>query len=169
MRHEYNEDLFEGTKMTFGEHLEELRTALFKSLLALAAFFVVGLVLGQPVVRMCADPLRAELKAHFAKQGNGQQTDELHHHSIRCRASHHPPMMKARSTPVNRKPELSLFRQNNPALRSTADYAGTSTADTTDRKRIEQKETKERESLTGCTGYESGRALHGPGRCERPT
>ena len=35
----YNEDLFESTKMTFGEHLEELRRSLIKATLALVIGF----------------------------------------------------------------------------------------------------------------------------------
>ena len=34
MHRQYNEDLFESSKMTFGEHLDELRSTLIKSILA---------------------------------------------------------------------------------------------------------------------------------------
>jgi len=39
-----NEDLFEGSKMSFGEHLEELRLRLFRALLGVAVGVVFGFV-----------------------------------------------------------------------------------------------------------------------------
>ena len=51
----------EQTKMSFGEHLEELRRALFKSILALLAGFVVGLFIGMPLVDYIQEPLRRAL------------------------------------------------------------------------------------------------------------
>ena len=62
-----DEDLFERTKMTFGEHLEELRSALFKSLLALVFGFVVGLLVGPQVIVGVQEPLKQQLKAHYDK------------------------------------------------------------------------------------------------------
>ncbi len=40
----YDEDLFESTKMTFGEHLEELRKCFFKAGIGLALGMVIGLM-----------------------------------------------------------------------------------------------------------------------------
>jgi sec-independent protein translocase protein TatC len=59
----------EQTKMSFGEHLEELRRALFKSLIALFVGFAVGLAVGMPLVDYIQEPLtRAliEYKQHRA-------------------------------------------------------------------------------------------------------
>lgn len=63
-----NEDLFESTKMTFGEHLEELRICLVKALSGLAIGFFVGLAFAGPVVRQIEGPLKRALeKFHFEK------------------------------------------------------------------------------------------------------
>ena len=51
----------EQTKMSFGEHLEELRRALFKSLVALAGGVVVGLCIGMPLVSYIQEPLARAL------------------------------------------------------------------------------------------------------------
>ena len=40
-----NEDLFEGTKMTFGEHLEELRVVLVRGLMGLVVGVLIGMML----------------------------------------------------------------------------------------------------------------------------
>ena len=50
-RYENDEDLFKGTTMTFGEHLEELRMCLFKAVVGLAAGFLVGLALSGRTVK----------------------------------------------------------------------------------------------------------------------
>ena len=68
MSHMHNEDLFEHTKMSFGEHLEELRTCLVRALLGLAVGFLVGLLVAGDVVRQIEGPLeRALEKFHFEK------------------------------------------------------------------------------------------------------
>ena len=43
-----NEDLFESTKMPFGEHLEELRVCLVRSLMGLGIGFLLGLLVAGP-------------------------------------------------------------------------------------------------------------------------
>ena len=49
------DDLFKHTAMTFGEHLEELRSALFKAVLALAIGFGIGLLGGSYIVSLDSD------------------------------------------------------------------------------------------------------------------
>ena len=63
-----NDDLFAHTSMTFGEHLEELRTSLFKAVLALAVGFVVGMLIGGWVVNRVQDPLKTALEKYYAEQ-----------------------------------------------------------------------------------------------------
>lgn len=52
-----DEDLFQDTTMTFGEHLEELRTALFKAVAGLAVGVMIGFFLGDWVVALIQRPL----------------------------------------------------------------------------------------------------------------
>ena len=66
MSEPYSEDLFEGTKMTFGEHLEELRVCLFRAVLGLVIGFLVGLLLANRVVRLVQVPLRNALDEYYA-------------------------------------------------------------------------------------------------------
>ncbi len=65
MRYEYSDDLFEDSKMTFGQHLEELRGSLFKAIVALVAGFLVGLLVGGYIVEWVEIPLKTELQAHY--------------------------------------------------------------------------------------------------------
>jgi sec-independent protein translocase protein TatC len=51
--------------MTFGEHLDELRVALFRSLLGLVVGFVLGLCIAKLVVHWITVPLKEALDEHY--------------------------------------------------------------------------------------------------------
>ena len=70
-----NEDLFEGSKMTFGEHLEELRATLFKSLFGLAIGCVFGFLFADKVIDLVERPLIKELKAYYSTK-MGKEIEE---------------------------------------------------------------------------------------------
>lgn len=59
------EDLFEGSTMTFGEHLDELRLALFRSVIALVVGFLIGLLIATFVVHWITVPLTRALAVHY--------------------------------------------------------------------------------------------------------
>jgi sec-independent protein translocase protein TatC len=63
----YDEDLFESTKMTFGEHLEELRVALLRSALALMVGFLAGLWFAGDLVEYVQTPLKQALKDYYIR------------------------------------------------------------------------------------------------------
>jgi sec-independent protein translocase protein TatC len=67
MHRKYNEDLFENTKMTFGEHLDELRHALVKSVLALVIGFMVGLWFAGDLVEYVQTPLKKALEDYYIR------------------------------------------------------------------------------------------------------
>lgn len=61
-----NEDLFESTKMSFGEHLEELRVVLFRALIGLIVGFLIGLWAAEHVVKFIQKPLVDALQEHYS-------------------------------------------------------------------------------------------------------
>jgi sec-independent protein translocase protein TatC len=63
---QYNEDLFESSKMTFGEHLDELRQALIRSILSLAIGVVIALFFARDVVQFVQTPLKHALKDYYS-------------------------------------------------------------------------------------------------------
>jgi sec-independent protein translocase protein TatC len=65
MAKKYSEDYFEHTKMTFGEHLDELRRSLWKAVLALFLGFLIGLWFGQDIVQFIQTPLIESLKEYY--------------------------------------------------------------------------------------------------------
>lgn len=53
-----NEDLFEETKMSFGDHLEELRVVLVRALIGLTIGFLIALLVANKVVTFLQTPLK---------------------------------------------------------------------------------------------------------------
>jgi sec-independent protein translocase protein TatC len=64
----HNEDLFESTKMSFGEHLEELRICLIRAFLGLVVGFLLGLLFADTVVKHIEGPLKESLKDYYRKK-----------------------------------------------------------------------------------------------------
>ena len=69
-----SEDLFAASTMTFGEHLDELRLVLFRSLIGLVVGFVIGLVISKHVVRWIKMPLEKAMEEHYTKLVDQQLT-----------------------------------------------------------------------------------------------
>ncbi len=77
MPDQYDEDLFDKTKMTFGEHLDELRQSLIKSVAALVLGTLVGLIFAQRLVIFIQTPLEAALVDYYKERGEEQYLEEL--------------------------------------------------------------------------------------------
>lgn len=60
-----NDDLFDGSKMSFGEHLEELRDVLWRAVIGLVAGILIGLLFGERVVQFIQTPLKAALERYM--------------------------------------------------------------------------------------------------------
>ena len=72
-----NEDLFEETRMSFGEHLEELRKVLVRSLYGVAIGCIAGFILADNVVEFLQTPLKdalTQFKIDRAKERLIEQT-----------------------------------------------------------------------------------------------
>ncbi len=77
MSQQREDDLFRESTMTFGQHLEELRSCLVKSALGLAAGFVIGLMIGGYVVQFIQQPLSRALTNTFKKRPSNWWQGEL--------------------------------------------------------------------------------------------
>ncbi len=69
----HDESRLEQSKMSFGEHLEELRKALFKSIAALFLGFLVGLWFGNDIVRYIQTPVLQSLEQFYLRQTQTRQ------------------------------------------------------------------------------------------------
>jgi sec-independent protein translocase protein TatC len=61
-------DLFQNSTMTFGQHLEELRTCLFRALIGLAIGCTLGFFVGDRVVVFITTPVESALKTYYEKE-----------------------------------------------------------------------------------------------------
>ncbi len=77
MHRQYNEDLFESSKMTFGEHLDELRATLIKSILALVIGFLVALLFARNVSQYMQKPLIDALTDYYTTLAHKEYLQEL--------------------------------------------------------------------------------------------
>jgi sec-independent protein translocase protein TatC len=64
----YDEDLFKDSTMTFGEHLEELRGALLRSLAGLVLGLIFGLLVGRQAVAFIQAPLESALQRYLLRR-----------------------------------------------------------------------------------------------------
>ena len=74
---QHNEDLFEHTKMTFGEHLDELRVALFKAIFAFVIGVLIALTFAGKVVEYVQTPLKAALENYYTRVENNKFRQNL--------------------------------------------------------------------------------------------
>ena len=61
----YDDDLFNESTMSFGQHLAELRVCLFRAIIGLALGVVIGVAVGKQVVQFINDPLVRALERHY--------------------------------------------------------------------------------------------------------
>jgi sec-independent protein translocase protein TatC len=77
LRRKNDEDLFRDSTMTFGEHLEELRTCLFKAILGLVGGVIFGLMVGGPFVDLIQRPMTRALIDFYQKQSKESLNKKL--------------------------------------------------------------------------------------------
>ena len=63
-----DEDLFQSSTMTFGEHLEELRVCLIRATAGLLVAVLLGFLVAQPVVHLIEQPLRRALGNYYTER-----------------------------------------------------------------------------------------------------
>ncbi len=63
-----DDDLFQTSTMTFGEHLEELRGCLIRGALGLVIGVIIGFMVARPVVHIIERPLRQALGDYYSKK-----------------------------------------------------------------------------------------------------
>jgi sec-independent protein translocase protein TatC len=70
-RNQDSEDLFAETRMTFGEHLEDLRVHLWRALIGFLIALVVGFFVGYWVLEFIAHPVTVELNRFYDERAEG--------------------------------------------------------------------------------------------------
>jgi len=89
--HEYPDDIFDDTRMTFGEHLEELRMRMIRALVGLVALMCVGFVLdgigsavgdprigiGKPMFDVITHPVETQVRDFYYRRTMKAQEEKL--------------------------------------------------------------------------------------------
>lgn len=70
------DDMFADTRMSFGEHIEDLRTHLLRAFWGFLIAFVIAIPLGTPVLRFIASPVEKALD-EFYDRFNAAQSDKI--------------------------------------------------------------------------------------------
>ena len=82
-RPDYPDDIFDNTRMSFGDHIEELRSRLIKALLGLAFCLVIGFILdgigdymdqpnfgmGRPAMKIITEPVESQVRDFYSRRG----------------------------------------------------------------------------------------------------
>ena len=63
-----DEDLFQNSTMTFGEHLEELRVCLIKATMGLLVAVLIGFAVARPFVHLIEQPLKRALANYYSNR-----------------------------------------------------------------------------------------------------
>jgi len=69
-----NDDLFEKSTMTFGEHLEELRVCLFRGVVGIALGCLIGFFVANWVVRFFQSPLERAMEQYYVEKAEDDLT-----------------------------------------------------------------------------------------------
>jgi sec-independent protein translocase protein TatC len=90
-RDEYPDDIFKDTRMSFGEHIEELRYRMFAAIKWLLFFLIFGFVLdaigealdkpnlgvGKPMLRIITDPVEQQVRDFYNRRNEKLKNEKL--------------------------------------------------------------------------------------------
>jgi sec-independent protein translocase protein TatC len=88
---EYPDDIFKESRMSFGEHIEELRSRMFKAIKWLLFFLLFGFILdgigdaldkpnlgvGKPMLKIITDPVESQTRDFYNRRNEKNGTDKL--------------------------------------------------------------------------------------------
>ena len=88
---EYPDDIFDHSRMSFGDHLDELRTRLIRALIGLVFFLTIGFVLdgigsavgnpnigiGKPMIDIITDPVESQVRNFYYRRSLKEHDDKL--------------------------------------------------------------------------------------------
>jgi sec-independent protein translocase protein TatC len=67
-QHNYSEDIFADTRMSFGEHIEDLRTHLWKAIFGFLVCLFFSLFIGREVLKFIAEPVSVQLDKFYKER-----------------------------------------------------------------------------------------------------
>jgi len=100
--------MFSDTRMTFGEHIEDLRTHLLRAIYGFVIGFVIAFPLGEPVLKFISAPVEQQLTL-FNERYDGAKSNQLAALQKEGRLANLPSIKI--KLDVNVEPILEIFRQ----------------------------------------------------------
>src|SRR3954471_10026998 len=98
---DYDDDFFRDTRMSFGDHLEELRTRMWRAIKGLGICLFIGFILdgigeraglpwlgiGRPMLKVITDPVKEQVKQFYADRAEAakQKLDAAREHEDNAR------------------------------------------------------------------------------------
>ncbi len=90
-RDEYPDDIFKDSRMSFGDHIEELRTRMFRAIKYLLVFLTIGFALdgigyllhkpnigvGKPMLRVISDPVETQVRDFYNRRNEKVAEEKL--------------------------------------------------------------------------------------------
>src|ERR1700732_3623228 len=74
-RDTHSEDLFADTRMTFGEHLEDLSKHLWKAIYGFLVALIVGFAVGKPMLHFISAPVEEQLQQFYDERVDEVKTE----------------------------------------------------------------------------------------------
>lgn len=74
-KHNYSEDMFADTRMSFGEHLEELRVHLWRAIIGFLIALCFSFFIGRPVLKFIALPVEEQLTKFYDERVGKMEED----------------------------------------------------------------------------------------------
>lgn len=89
--YEYPDDIFDSTRMSFGDHIEELRTRMIRAIYGLLVCLVIGFVLdgigtavgnrnigvGYPMIEIITEPVKTQVRDFYYRRTMKEQAEKL--------------------------------------------------------------------------------------------
>ena len=88
---EYPDDIFDSSRMSFGDHLDELRSRMLRALYGLLFFLVIGFILdgigsaldkpyigiGKPMLVIITDPVESQVRDFYFRRAEDERKKKL--------------------------------------------------------------------------------------------
>src|SRR6185312_13102253 len=89
--HEYPDDIFDSSRMSFGDHIDELRTRMLRGIYGLLVCLVIGFILdaigtavgnknigvGKPMIEIITDPVESQVRDFYYRRSVTEYENKL--------------------------------------------------------------------------------------------
>ena len=118
-----NEDLFEDTRMSFGQHIEELRKCLVRALYGLAIACIIGFMYADSIVSYLQRPLETAIREYDLNRAKAELIEKTGYADPELDVHIEKSQLAPRTILVSNE-QLVATAQNNPELAKQVELSG---------------------------------------------